>query len=240
MRREFPKLVLAGILLASFTLAQVDTTTEALLERAKTAHGGKNLDRLATYRERAIFTYYDKNQRITAKLEITLFLDLKSSRARLDFHQGGRLVKVQIFTQLSSVVWTPAKGSYPMSTEESQAVHISFLTGSLGMRFGANREYAKVLGYVTWLTTSGTLVETRTQGVASRLLISKEGRLVGEQTLSPQGVITALNSDFRTTNGITTPFVSKAYLGSILVFEAKTLSVEINPSLPKETWTRVP
>ena len=234
------KLLICGLaLLASGflpALAQVQPKAAALLEKAKTAHGGKALANL-----RGLELKY---QSVSLRQKsTTIFRDLIGFQTQQILHQsigpGGVWNESLIGpTQAASWRWNfKSKQLEEESVYSTQAIFPLYFWIT-GLHWGASqRQAVGYLGVQVWEGIKGEVVMVNSKQVSVKLLLGPDGTLLAEEVLAEGRYI---YSDYIVQNGIKFPRKSILYVNSKPVAHRQVLEFKPLQSLANSAFSLNP
>lgn len=203
----------------------------ALLDQARSMHGGTALSGLSTYRERANYVYYSGGREL-ARAEATTVYDLSGQRYRIELRRDGRLLSIDQTTPQGSVAWSPARGPSPLPEFQAKELRDMALRGWISLRFGRERDQIEGPTSQTYQGLPGLEVKVRTRGLGTAYLLSPQGVLLAERnSQTGVGEVTTLYDDYRAVGDLRVPFRSRGYTAQGLFVTVEVLEAQANPAL---------
>jgi hypothetical protein len=230
-------LALVTVLFGTATIAQtaIAPKTLELLEKAKITQGGKALENLKTYQEKATLTIY-QNGAVAGALDGLSLIDFSKEQVRLELSAAGELAQIIQVAPNDSWTWTAASGTVKLPLAQAKPIRDTLYQGSYALRLDTKELDAATSNGMVELPggLKGESVTISTKGALSNLVFSTDGTLIGSKVEDT----TSVYGDFRMVDGIKIPFSGKTYQGTELYLDAATSNVLINPSFTNKTFAK--
>lgn len=232
-------LMIVPLWLACAATAQVAPEAADLLQSALEAHGGEALHELATYREAGQVTVFGPAGEPVAQLTGVSLVDLASGVYRDELYAGDMAITISQITPDGAWTWTADTGVLRAPPTQVEQLRSAFYRGLFGLRFGADRDAAALLGQQTWRDVEGTAVRVTTRGVDTTYLLSDDSRMLAQRYDSPQlGAVTVVYSDYREHNGLPIPYRAEYYAQDRPILRSDLDEAEPSAELPAGAFDR--
>jgi hypothetical protein len=209
--------------------------TLELLEKAKTTQGGKALENLKTYQDKATLTIY-QNGVVAGALDGVSIVDFSKEQVRLELSAAGELAQIIQVAPNDSWSWTTASGTVKLPAAQAKPIRDALYQGIFALRVGTDQLDAATSNGMVELPggIKGESVTISTKGAVSNLVFDGDGTVLGSKDEETNSVY----SDFRMVDGIKISFSSKIYQGTELSIDTTTSNVLINPNFTDKTFAK--
>jgi hypothetical protein len=202
--------------------SHINANNTTIIEKARQAQGGSALDAISTIESEALVSGFNGITR----------LDVNNKRVRFELRKGSSIISVEQVEGNNGWIWKGGKKT-SLNTARLNEMKQIFETGIMALTKNnlADLQNAKIQS----LKNNQTLITLNKNGGIYFLMLSSDGRLIGEGIKRGNSMQTSAYTNLRNVQGILLPFKEQQVQGANKLSIVYT-NYRINPRFTQAEW----